>query len=244
MLMGKFVLKNISMPMEIYAVSNDQLVIPKKKDLQGKGIQFSKNRFTSKKIFIGAAALLLVAMSVLFLNKKYANGLNAPKTIAVIPFSNLSALKEDAYFSDGMCTEIQTQLSKIGQLNVISRTSMLQFKDTKKTMKEIGEAIGADVLLEGSVQKSSDKVHINMQLIDAKSNKQLWADTYDKDFKDIFSIQSDIAKNVAAQLKANLTSSEKNGIEKHPTENLEAYNLYLRGNYLIQKAHRMIWPMV
>ena len=139
-------------------------------------------------------------MSTFFLYKKYAaNSMNdsQSKTIAVIPFANLSALKDDEYFSDGICNEIQTQLSKIGALNVISRTSMLQFKDTKKTMKEIGEAVGADVLLEGSVQKSNDKVHINMQLIDARNDKQLWADTYDKDFKDIFSIQSDIAKSVA-----------------------------------------------
>ena len=91
---------------------------------------------------------------------------------------------------------------------------MLQYRDTKKSMREIVEAIGADVLLEGSVQKQGDKVHINMQLVDAHNDKQLWADTYDKDFKDIFAIQSDIAKSVASQLKTNLTSNEKKDIEK------------------------------
>jgi adenylate cyclase len=237
-LMGKFELKNVSVPMEIFAVSNDHLVIPKKQALQGKGIQFSKKSSSSKKIWIGSAIVLMAIIGSFFYKIYFANAINGPlsKTIAVIPFVNLSALNEDEYFSDGMCNEIQTQLSKIGELNVISRTSMLQFKGTHKTMKEIGKAIGADVLLEGSVQKSNEKVHINMQLIDAKSDKQLWADTYDKDFKDIFSIQSDIAKNVAMQLKTNLTSSEKKGIEKRPTENLEAYNLYLKGNYLIQKV--------
>ena len=238
-LMGKFELKNVSVPMEIFAVCNDGLVVPKKQTLHGKGVQFSKKASSLKKIFISAATLLIIAVSAFFLYKKYAaNNMHdaQPKTIAVIPFANLSASKDDEYFSDGVCDEIQTQLSKIGALNVISRTSMLQFKDTKKTMKEIGDAVGADVLLEGSVQKSNDKVHINMQLIDAKNDKQLWADTYDKDFKDIFSIQSDIAKSVARQLKAHLTLSEKTGIEKRPTENLEAYNLYLKGNYLIQKV--------
>ncbi|MGB4847724.1 MAG: adenylate/guanylate cyclase domain-containing protein [Saprospiraceae bacterium] len=238
-LMGKFELKNVSVPMEIFAVSNDNLVVPKKRALHGKGIQFSKNKFSSKTVMISTAIVFSVLLGSLFFFKKYmAQRMNDPqsKTIAVIPFANLSVLKDDEYFSDGICNEIQTQLSKIGALSVISRTSMLQFKDTKKTMKEIGEAIGADVLLEGSVQKSNDKVHINMQLIDARNDKQLWAETYDKDFKDIFSIQSDIAKNVAMQLKANLTSSEKTGIEKRPTKNLEAYNLYLKGNYLIQKV--------
>jgi len=238
-LMGKFELKNLSVPMEIFAVSNDNLVVPKKQALQGKGVQLSKNGISLRKLFISTAIVLIAAISVFFLYKKFAaNGIDGPrsKTIAVIPFVNLSALKEDEYFADGICNEIQTQLSKIGALNVISRTSMLQFKDSKKTLKEIGEEIGADVLLEGSVQKSNDKVHINMQLIDAKHDQQLWADTYDKDFKDIFSIQSDIAKSVATQLRANLTSSEKTGIEKRPTENLEAYNLYLKGNYLIQKV--------
>ncbi len=238
-LMGKFELRNVSIPMEIFAVSNDNLVVPKKQLLYGKGIQFSKKKFSLKKLFISAALVFIVALSAFFLYKKYrANSMSdsQSKTIAVIPFANLSALKEDEYFSDGICNEIQTQLSRIGALNVISRTSMLQFKDTKQTMRAIGEAVGADVLLEGSVQKSNNKVHINMQLIDARNDKQLWADTYDKDFKDIFSIQSEIATSVSAQLKANLTSSEKTNIEKRPTENLEAYNLYLKGNYLIKKV--------
>ena len=237
-LMGKFALKNIKVPMDIYAVSNENLVVPKKQLLQGKGIQFSKRRPFSKKVLIGAAIVLLAAAGAFLLFKtNITNNLASaqPKTIAVIPFANLSALKDDEYFSDGICNEIQTQLSKIGALNVISRTSMLQFKDTKQTMKEIGKAVGADVLLEGSVQKSNDKVHINMRLIDARNDKQLWADTYDKDFKDIFAIQSEISKSVATKLKANLTPLEKTDIEKRPTENLEAYNLYLKGNYLIQK---------
>ncbi len=236
---GKFELKNVSIPMEIFAISNDNLVTPKKQALHGKGKQFSEKKTSSKTIWISAAIAFVIILSSLFFYKKYAaagSNNNEAKTIAVIPFANLSAQKDDEYFADGVCNEIQTQLSKIGALNVVSHTSMLQFKDTKKTMKEIGDAVGADVLLEGSVQKANDKVHINIQLIDAKTDKQLWADTYDKDFKDIFSIQSDIAKSVATSLKANLTSSEKTGIDKRPTENLEAYNLYLKGNYLIQKV--------
>ncbi len=238
-LMGKFELKNVSIPVEIFAVSNDNLVVPKKRALKGKGIQFSENKSFPKKILIGSIVVLIAIASFFFIYKKNVAGNtkeSLPKTIAVLPFVNLSTAKDDEYFSDGMCNEIQTQLSKIGALHVISRTTMLQFKDSKKTMKEIGKAVGADVLLEGSVQKANDKLHINMQLIDAGNDQQLWADTYDKDFKDIFSIQSDIAKSVATELKANLTSSERSVIDKRPTENLEAYNLYLKGNYLIQKV--------
>jgi adenylate cyclase len=237
--LGTFELKNVNIPVEIFAVSNDNLVVPKKETLSGKGSVVSDRKFSSKKSFIVSSIAILLLVISAFLYKKYAvvNSDSATlKTIAVIPFANLSTQKDDEYFTDGMCTEIQSQLSKIGALNVISRTSMLQFKDSKKTMKEIGEAIGADVLLEGSVQKSNDKVHINVQLIDAKQDKQLWADTYDKEFKDIFSIQGDVAKSVAMHLKANLTPSEKARIEKKPTNNMEAYNLYLKGNFYVQKV--------
>ena len=192
-----------------------------------------------KKISIAFAGLVLFALVSFFIYNRNATSSSfdsGPRTIAVIPFANLSAAKEDEYFADGVCNEILTQLSKIGSLNVISRTSMLQFKNTNKTMKEIGEAIGADVLLEGSIQKSNDRVHITVQLFDAKHEKQLWADSYDKEFKDIFSIQSDVAQRIASQLKANLTSSEKAKIEKRPTTNMEAYNLYLKGNFEIAKV--------
>jgi adenylate cyclase len=237
--LGKFALKNVSIPVEIFAVANDQLVVPKKETITGKGIRAPGKIADVKKLFIASAAVLMVLAVFVFLYKKYSpadSGDAQLKSIAVIPFTNMSAQKDDEYFTDGVCNEIQTQLSKIGALNVISRTTMLQFRDTKKAMKEIGEETGADVLLEGSVQKSNDRVHITVQLIDAKHDKQLWADTYDKDFKDIFSIQSDVAKSIAMQLKAKLTSSEKALIEKRPTTNMEAYNLYLKGNFEIAKV--------
>ncbi len=191
----------------------------------------------SKKV---AFALSILAVSALIFFLLYRNFVSAsdnppPKSIAIIPFVNLSSDKEDEYFADGISNEILTQLSKIGSLNVISRTSMLQFRDTKKPMKEIAQIVGADVLLEGTIQKSNDKVHINVKLFEARDEKQLWAETYDKEFKDIFSIQTDVAKSIAANLNANITLSEKALIEKRPTTNLEAYNLYLKGIFEIQK---------
>jgi adenylate cyclase len=137
---------------------------------------FSEKKSSLKKSLISAAVAFILITSAVFIYKKYsASGDNCPqpKTIAILPFANLSAQKDDEYFSDSMCNEIQTQLSKIGAINIISRTSMLQFKDTKRTMKEIGEAVGTDMLLEYSVQKASDKVHINMQMIDTKKRQTI-----------------------------------------------------------------------
>ncbi|MEP6796396.1 MAG: CDC27 family protein [Saprospiraceae bacterium] len=190
------------------------------------------------KAIIFSFLILLLAVISFLLYKRYSSPTfdAQPKTIAVIPFVNLSADQGDEYFAEGVCNEILTQLSRISSLHVISRTSMLQFKDSKKTMKEIGETIGADVLLEGSVQKSGNKVHISVQLVNAKNDTQLWAETYDKEFKDIFSIQSDVATSIATQLRTNLTSSEKARIAKKPTTNMEAYNLYLKGSFEIQKV--------
>jgi len=122
---------------------------------------------------------------------------------------------------------VLTRLSKIGGLNVISRTSTLQFRGTQKTMKEIGRLIGADVLLEGSVQKSNGRIRINVQLIDAKNDRHLWAETYDRDLEDVFAIQTDIAKQIAESLNTTLTEKEKSLFEEKPTDNLQAYDLYL-----------------
>jgi tetratricopeptide (TPR) repeat protein len=125
--------------------------------------------------------------------------------------------------------DILTQLSKIGDLNVISRTSVMQYKGTKKLLKEIGKELGAGVLLEGSVRRSGNRIRIVSQLIDAQTDKHLWADTYDREMKDIFAIQSDVAEKIASALRAKLSPEEKERIEKKPTDNLDAYGYYLKG---------------
>lgn len=233
--LGKFELKNVHAPVEIFAVKNESLVVPKKETLEGKGI--SKKNKSSKKILVGSVVLLLLIAISFFVFRKFNSATNTTastysrtKTIGVLPFANLGGQKENEYFADGICDEILTQLSKIGALNVLSRTSTLQFRDTKKTMKEIGEQIGADVLLEGSVQKAGEKVRINVQLIDAGSDKHLWAETYDRDLKDVFSIQSDIAGQIAEALNATLTAKEEELFAERATDNPKAFDLYLRGN--------------
>ena len=151
------------------------------------------------------------------------------RSIAVLPFENLSDSRENAYFSDGIHEDILTHLSKIGELRVISRTSVMPYRDTDKSVRQIGEELGVAVLLEGSVRRSGDRVRISAQLIDARTDRHLWAETYDRDLKDLFTVQSEIAGSIATSLRAQLTPAEKQRIEAKPTESLTAYDLYLRG---------------
>lgn len=150
------------------------------------------------------------------------------KSIAVLPLANLSDSKEDEFFSDGITEDIITQLSKIGDLKVISRTSTMQYKGTNKNIREIGKELGVASILEGSVRRAGDQIRIVAQLVDANSDEHLWAETYDREFKQIFAIQSEIAQKIAIQLKATLTPGVKEQIEKKPTENLEAYTYLLK----------------
>jgi TolB-like protein/class 3 adenylate cyclase/Tfp pilus assembly protein PilF len=155
------------------------------------------------------------------------------KSIAVLPFENLSEEKANAFFADGVQDEILTNLAKIAALKVISRTSVMQYKTgVARNLREIGQALGVAHLLEGSVQRAGGKVRVNAQLIDARTDAHLWAQTYDRDLADVFAIQSEIAKTIADQLQAKLSPSEKAAIEKPPTADLVAYDLYVRANAL------------
>ncbi|MEK6477474.1 tetratricopeptide repeat protein [Catalinimonas sp. 4WD22] len=151
------------------------------------------------------------------------------KSIAVLPFENISSNQENEYFSDGLTEDIITQLSKITALKVISRTSVLQYKDNPKSVKQIAGELGVSVVLEGSVRRIGNRIRISGQLIDAINDRHLWAESYDRDMEDVFEIQSEIAKTIASKLEAQLTPSEKESIEKKPTENITAYDYYLKG---------------
>ena len=151
------------------------------------------------------------------------------KSIAVLPFKNLSRDPDNAYFADGIQDEILTRLSKIADLKVISRTSTQHYQSTPENLPEIAKQLGVAHVLEGSVQKSGDAVRINVQLIKAASDSHLWADTFDRKLTDIFSVESEVAKAIAAQLQAKLTGREEQAIAAKPTENPEAYDAYLRG---------------
>lgn len=153
------------------------------------------------------------------------------KSIAVLPFKNLSNDAENEYFSDGVTEEIIAQLSKIGDLKVISRTSVMQYKNTSKSIKQIARELGVATVLEGSVQKADKEVRIVAQLIDAGTDNHMWADTYDRQLTQIFAIQSDVADRIAAALQAKLSPSERERLSEKGTDNIDAYNSYLKAQF-------------
>ena len=156
------------------------------------------------------------------------NGIST-KSIAVLPFENRSEDKANAYFAEGIQDEILTRLSKIADLKVISRTSTQHYKSAPENLPEIARQLGVAHILEGSVQKSGDAVRVNVQLIKAANDSHLWADTFDRKLTDIFSVESEVAKAIADQLRAKLTGQEEQVIAAKPTDNPEAYDAYLRG---------------
>ena len=155
------------------------------------------------------------------------------KSIGVLPFENLSSDKENAYFADGVQDEILTDLAKIADLKVISRTSVMQYRVTaSRNLRKIGQELGVAHVLEGSVQRAGGKVRVNAQLIDARTDAHLWAQTYDRDLKDVFAIQSEIAQTIAGQLQAKLSPNEQKAIVQPPTTDLAAHDMYLRARVL------------
>ena len=159
------------------------------------------------------------------------------KSIAVLPFENLSTEKDNAYFADGIQDEILTNLAKIADLKVISRTSVMQYRSgAARNLRQIARQLDVANVLEGSVQRAAGKVRVNAQLIDARTDTHLWAQTYDRDLADIFAIQSDIARAIAQQLQATLAPAEKARLDRKPTDSSEAYLLYLQANELVHIA--------
>jgi TolB-like protein/Tfp pilus assembly protein PilF len=189
-----------------------------------------------------AAALLALAVVVAgiatFSRYRARSTLTAPeKSIAVLPFENLSDDKENAYFTEGVGGEILTDLAKIADLKVISRTSVMQYRNAvHPNLREIGEQLGVAHVLEGSVQRRGGRVRVSAQLIDARTDAHLWAEHYDRPLDDVFAIQSEIAKAIADQLQAKLSPNEKKAIEQPPTTDLAAFDLYSRAKLLIEKA--------
>jgi TolB-like protein/class 3 adenylate cyclase/Tfp pilus assembly protein PilF len=228
--LGHFDFKNINKPMEVFALSNDGLMVPERKKLTGK---VKPDNLVRKYVYILLSTIIIgIAASHLYpLVFPGDPKSNVEKDIAVLPFSDLSQTQDQEYFSDGLTEDIITQLAKIKSFKVTSRTSIMKYKNNKKSLKEIGNELGATIILEGSVQKSGDKVRITAQLINALTDEHLWAETYDRTLDDIFAIQTDIATQIANALKASLSVEEAQGLSKKYTSNSEAYQLYLQGRY-------------
>jgi TolB-like protein/Flp pilus assembly protein TadD len=159
------------------------------------------------------------------------------KSIAVLPFENLSDDKQNAYFADGVQDEILTNLARVADLKVISRTSVMQYKSgAQRNLRDIAKMLGVSHVVEGSVQRSAGRVHVSAQLIDAKTDTHLWAESYDRDLADVFAIENELAEKIVSQLKSKLTPQEKAAIEQKPTADLAAHDLYIRGKTLIATA--------
>jgi len=166
--------------------------------------------------------------------------INAPEvpeqSIAVIPFATLSDDKQNAYFAIGVQDEILTDLAKVKDLKVISRTSVMQYRPgAERNLREIGKTLGVAYILEGTVQQDGHRVRVSAQLIDARTDDHLWADRYDRDLSDLFALQSDLAETIVAQLKTKISPAEKAAMEEKPTSDTVAHRLYVRANALIDK---------
>jgi protein kinase/serine/threonine-protein kinase len=182
-----------------------------------------------KKFLISVAVLVVLALAGVALWRFVLRAKPQEHSSAVRPFRNMRDSRDDEFFSDGVTEDILTQLSKIGDLKVISRTSVMPYKNSPKSLRQIGKELEVAVILEGSVRRERDRVRIVGQLIDARNDKHLWAETFDRQMTDIFSIQSEVAQKIATALKATLSAGEKTRIEKRATDNVEAYAYYVRG---------------
>jgi len=187
---------------------------------------------TATLVLAGGLAVILLLLAVWLIQNKGAHEAGArSKSVAVLPFTAITQSEEDKIFCDGMHDDIITQLSKIHDLKVIARTSVMQYRNTRKRINEIGQELMVGAILEGSVRRAGNRVRIVAQLIDAESEEHLWANTYDRDYADVFAIQSDVAQQIALALQTTLTPEEKSGIDQIPTDNMKAWEYYQRGNY-------------
>src|SRR5262245_38245338 len=184
---------------------------------------------------LAAAVVLLLADKFLFRDQP-AKAASAPeKSIAVLPFDNLSRDPDNAYFCEGVQDEILTRLAKVADLKVISRTSTQHFNSVQDNLTQIAKQLGVAHILEGSVQKAGDQVRVNVQLVNGLNDAHLWADTYDRELNDIFAVEREIAKTIADTLQAKLTGSEQQAMAARPTENTEAHQFYLKGRFFWNK---------
>jgi TolB-like protein/Tfp pilus assembly protein PilF len=183
-------------------------------------------------IMLVATGVIVSAIAGFFLLPRISSAHKVDKSIAVLPFENLSDDKENAYFADGIQDDVLTNLSKIGDLKVISRTSVMPYRGKASNVREIGKALGVGAILEGSVRRVGNRVRVNVQLICADTDEHLWAEDYDRELTDVFAIQTDLAQKIAEALQAKLSPGEKSRMERKPTENGEAYLAFLQAHNL------------
>jgi len=195
------------------------------------GPEFGHHRRRRNITLLVGSGVLVSAVAGFFLLPK-ADATRMEKSIAVLPFENFSGKPENAYFADGIQDDILTNLSKIGDLKVISRTSVMAYRGKQKNVRQIGKELGVGAILEGSVRREGNRVRVNVQLINAQNDEHIWAEDYDRDLTDVFAIQTDLAQKISHELQAQLSPSEKAGMTRKPTENGEAYLAFVQAHDL------------
>lgn len=232
--LGRYVFKNIKEPIQLFAVCSPGIAVPPKNKIVGKGIAVAdQGIFSRKNIRRMLVGLVVIALGTFgYFKFLYADSSALMKTVAVMPFQNINKDSSSEFFSDGITEDILTQISRISDLNVISNSTMALFKNSKKSVQEIGRELNAGTILEGSVRRMDGKIRIFVQLVDATSGENLWAEIYDRDYSKVFEIQSEIAEIIASVLRAKLSPAEKARIKRKPTDNLNAYEYYLKGREL------------
>jgi TolB-like protein/Tfp pilus assembly protein PilF len=233
--LGTFDFKNVSEPIEVFALSNPGFAVPKREAMQGK-LQLPQEKSSTIKFIIGLALVAAVAFGIwFFVEQKKDSGHSGDRSIAVLPFVNMSDDKEQEYFSDGISEEIINKLAQSAGLQVKGRTSSFAFKGKNMDLKLIGAQLNVSYLLEGSVRKAGNVLRITAQLIKVSDGNHLYSQTFDKELKDIFTIQDEISLAILNAVKIRLLGAEKDAVLKKYTDNVEAYQLYLQGRYYYNK---------
>ena len=251
--LGRYQLKNIADPVSLFALSKEGLAVPEIEIWQQEVLESSKvtplkrprREKGPRRAILAVLGILVATMISMILYLRLfesepadplaAQFAGSKLSIAVLPFANFSEEDENDYFADGITEDILTRLAQIEALNVVSRTSVMQYKNTEKNARQIGEELRADYILEGSVRREDDQVRVVAQLIDAHNDKHLWAHTYDHKLTDIFALQSQVASDITGSLQMHLTPNQKAQLTKAPTKNPQAYDLYLIGREYYRK---------
>ena len=231
--LGKFQFKNVSNPMEVFALANEGFAIPKAVEMKGKG---KKYRPIYKQLVYAMLGIMLLVGGVYgFQQYQQASALKKlEKSLVVLPFSNKSEEADTDYFSDGITEDILIQLSKLKSLKVISQTSAMRYKGSDRPLNEIADELNVNFVLRGTVRKIGNQVRISAQLVQAEEDVNLWAENYDFELEDVFEVQAQVSRSIAKQLEAQISPEEQEQLAQKPTENQQAYQLYLRGRQLVK----------